>query len=211
MPQNLICKAAAGEWCKTALGAGLERKQGKQWSDTHYGGIKWHFRYRSDDMHGGKKKSRRPAMVCWGRKSRKLPRSILWRRSCGGSPLLFKKIKLLSMGEKYFPDFQVFSKGHLQSCTPLKELSQKLGESVYMPWFQLCHLDILKTTSLKGFPSLILTFHQKVPLITMVQSNHYFAREFWQCAKAIKANLPIFLWSVYCKNPLWAWSSQQNQ
>lgn len=55
MPQNLICKAAKGEWCKPALGVGLERKQGKQWSCTHHGGIKWHFMYRSDDMHWNKK------------------------------------------------------------------------------------------------------------------------------------------------------------
>lgn len=52
---NLICKAAEGGWCKTALGAGLERKQGKQWSDPHHGGIKWHFMYRPDDLHGSKK------------------------------------------------------------------------------------------------------------------------------------------------------------
>lgn len=140
-----------------------------------------------------------PTMVCWGRKPRNLPQSMLWRRRCGGSPLLFKKIKLLLMGEKYFPGFQLFNKWHLESCTPLKELSQKLCESVYMTWFQLCHLNMFKTTSGKGFHSLILPFHRKVVLITMVQSNHYFAREFWQCAKAIKANLPISLWSVYCK------------
>lgn len=129
----------------------------------------------------------RPAMVCRGRKYRNLPQSMFWRRSRSGSPLLLKKIKLLLIEGKYFPGFQLFNKGYLWSCTPLKELSQKLCESVYMPWFQLCHLDMFKTTSQKGFHSLIFTFCWKVVLIIIVQSNHYFAREFWQCAKGYKS------------------------
>lgn len=116
----------------------------------------------------------------------------LWWKS-----IAVQENKIIAYGTKVFSGFQLFSKGHLWSCTPLKELSQKLCESVYMPWFQLCYLDMLKTTS----HSLMLTFHQKVVLITTVQSNHYFAGEFWQCAKAIKADLPIPLWSIYCKKP----------
>lgn len=87
--------------------------------------------YRPDDMHGSKKN---PEGLQWfaGAESPETCQSMLWRRSRVGSPLLFKKIKLLLMGEKYFPGFELFSKGHLQSCKPLKELSQKLCESVYM-------------------------------------------------------------------------------
>ena len=123
-----------------------------------------------------------PATVCWSRMSRNLPQSMLWRRKHGGSPLLFNKIKLLFMGEKHFPLFQFFNTGRLRSCAALNELSHpKQLESawVYMPWLPLCHLDMFKITSWKGFHSQILRFHQEVVLITMVQSSHYFARELW--------------------------------
>lgn len=144
----------------------------------------------------------RPAMVCWGRKSRNLPQSMLWRSSWGGSPLLFKKIKLLLMGQKYFPGFQLFNKGHLWSCTPLKELSQKLCESVYMSWFQLCHLDMFKTTPWKGVHSLILTFHWKAVLIIIVQSNHYFARVLTMCKGYKSWSFNFFMKCILQKNSM---------
>lgn len=63
-------------------------------------------------------------MVCWGRRSRNLSQSMLWRRRCGRSPLVFRKTKSFFMGEKHFPGFQLFNKGRLRSCVALNETSE---------------------------------------------------------------------------------------
>lgn len=114
MPQNLICKDANREGCKTALGAGLGREQGNQWSGIHHGGIKWHFMYRSEDRHESKKISE-GLQVLLGQKVQKLAikyalEKQLWWKS---TAVQENKIIDLLMGEKYLRGLQLFNKGCL--------------------------------------------------------------------------------------------------
>lgn len=124
MPPNLICWAAGG-WgrCKTSLRSWTGREAGKavvrsssRRDKTAFYLEVWWYAWKAKKFWG-------LAMVCWSRKSRNLSQSMLWKRRCGGSLLLLKKIELLFMGEKHFPGFQLFNKGHLRSCAALNELS----------------------------------------------------------------------------------------
>lgn len=62
--------------------------------------LKWHFMYRSDDMHGGKKNPE--GLQWWGRKSKKLPQSILWKRSCGGKSIAVQENQIIAYMRKVF-------------------------------------------------------------------------------------------------------------
>lgn len=99
--KNLIGKAAEGGWCKTALGAGLERKQGKQWSDPHHGGIKWHFMYRPDDIHGSKKFLKAYNGLL-GQKIQKLATKYALEKMLWWKSINVQKNQIIAYGRKVF-------------------------------------------------------------------------------------------------------------
>lgn len=83
------------------------------------------------------------------------------------------------MREDHFSGSQLFVcayDGVQLQMSSLRYQKHLESEWVYVPQLPLCHIDMFKIISCKKVHFLFPTFYQVV-LITMVQRNHYVARE----------------------------------